>query len=260
MDSKKYILDCYCDYRNFMQINKYRIEMPLLNVKKSDSNENALAYVVTDEISNKIANIYYSSKWEDLSTELQHAKLFHEFTHIVDCLMIKRITDEKTLLVILATYSEFHASQVELYDLLGIKNVTKFDKIDLENKLISEEREWIPASQAYLGALASSSVIIDKETMYYYDYDMLDYFKKYFMFEARAMYTLGKYEVCKKVSTEKIPNIIEKTYGKFFPYIFNIRKCFSLNQLPSIPKYRSELWEKFKSEFPNKFMNDFPDI
>ena len=80
MDSKKYILDCYCDYKNFMQINKYQMEMPLLNVKKSDSNENALAYVVTDEINNKIANIYYSSKWENLSEELQHAKLFHEFT------------------------------------------------------------------------------------------------------------------------------------------------------------------------------------
>lgn len=88
---KEFILQCYEEFKQFMDLNS--VMMPSINPieEKTNNNENGktpFAYINADEIKMPTVDLYYSPNLYLYSEVFQKSKLFHEFTHILDANLI----------------------------------------------------------------------------------------------------------------------------------------------------------------------------
>lgn len=70
----------------------------LTPVLEEDNIINTLAHINTDEMTSKNVNLYYCSKLFGFSEQFQKAKLFHEFTHILDYINLSKCYNGEILL------------------------------------------------------------------------------------------------------------------------------------------------------------------
>lgn len=107
------------EYKSFMGIEKfpkYRLQFKEVSLEKAD----AVGF-------ESAASTFYQTDTKEhtllISENLPMLRYlaFHEFTHIFDAEMYAK--GDKTLYLGITGFSEYHASQVELLQLLGVKNV-----------------------------------------------------------------------------------------------------------------------------------------
>ena len=116
----KSLIECYeKEYKEFMGIEKfpeYELELYKEQIGK-----------VCSYGFGTLAEAKYNPKTDKhllricISYEINKYVIFHEFTHILDAEMYAKKDSNKYLYV--TGYTEYHASQVELMALLGVKNV-----------------------------------------------------------------------------------------------------------------------------------------
>ncbi len=250
---REFILQYYEEFKQFMDLNS--VMMPGINPieEKPKNNENGktpLAYVNSDEIRNRIVNVYYSPNLFLCPKIFQKSKLFHEYTHILDANQIPANFSYNEFRAIMSTYSEYHASQIELVCNIGFKDIHSFHKIDLSKTFVTNEDERINVETDYIHPMADSLVIIEKQTYDYYNLSDYDYYLNYHVFEAKTMYYLGKRNLCEKLSLRKIPDITDKLYGTFAYHIRKIEKLIKENDFSELYQARKELWDKYLEYFP----------
>ena len=247
------ILGFYEKYKTYMDLQENIL--PSLNpVLEDDNIINTLVYVNSDEITSKNANLYYCSKLYTYSEQFIMAKLFHEFTHILDYTNLSKNYNEKDLDKILSTYSEYHASQIELACNVGFRNIHAFHKIDLDKTYIDTESGKTKIHNDYLKPMMDALVIINKPSDAYLDLSSEEYFCYFKKFETNTMYYLGKQNFCSRFSLKQIPNITRKHYTDFYPYISNIENCIKNNEYNKLPSLEKSLFGEFYKRYPN---NDF---
>lgn len=249
---KDFILQCYEEFKQYMDLKN--TSMPVIKPieEKDNNNENGrtpFAYINSDEIRMPTVNIYYSNKLFLYSEIFQKSKLFHEFTHILDANLIPQSFSYEEFRAIMATYSEFHASQIELAYNIGFRNIHSFHKINLSKTYVIYEDKKVKIETDYLHPLADALVIIEKDFNSYYDLSAYDYFLNYCIFEAKTMYYLGKKNFCSRFSLGKTADLTDKSYGEFSPYIIEIETLIKGNNLLQLYQSRKKLWNKYLDYF-----------
>lgn len=231
--------------------------MPVLNPIQESNNfsENGkipLAYINSDEIRNRIVNLYYSSNLLMCPVIFQKSKFFHEFTHILDANLISTNFSYDEFRAIMATYSEYHASQIELACNIEFRNIHSFHKINLSKTFVTYENRKIKIETDYLHPMADSLVIIEKDSDAYSNLPDYEYYLNYSVFETKTMYYLGKKNFCAKYSITKTADIIDKSYGIFTPYIRIIEKLILEKDYSQLYDARKNLWKKYLDYFSYK--------
>lgn len=249
---EKFILDCYEEYKKFMNIKNDTL--PNISPVPQISNEEkdrkyTYAYINNDEIENNPINLFYSEILCKCHISFQKAILFHEFTHILDGITMLSAFDKNNLNTILATYSEYHASQIELGCKIGFKNVRSCYKINLSKTFIYSENQKINVETDYLHPASDALAIIDKPNDAYYSLNNYDYYLNYKNFEVKTMYYLGKKNLCKKYSLNKFPDLTLNWYGEFYPCIQKIEQCILDKDFDELILARKGLFCKYFSTF-----------
>lgn len=247
---KDIILDWYEEYKTFMCLKSD--SLPQINpIMKSDLNKKIFAYINNDEIGYDIINLYYNYKLlSGCHINYQKSILFHEFTHILDGVKLLESYDNKNFVAIMATYSEYHASQIELACNIGYKNIHLLNKMNLSKTIVVNKNEKIEANNEYTIPLSLALLISEAEKSSFLNLTEIEYFSKYKKFESNTMYYLGKKNFCKKVSSVKEPDLTKKFYKNFYPYIHNIEECIINNKFNLLFDSRHKLWEEYISYFP----------
>lgn len=260
---QNYITGTYSEFLDFMNIPPQLMPEIHLIENKDEINKNVIAFVNNDEIKFPVTNLYYNPDLLVASDDYKKAKLFHEFTHILDYIVLHERFSTDQLNSILATYSEYHASQIELLRNIGvgnIKDIKTIDKLDVDETYVWCKESKISLTEDYLSPLADSSVVIGRSRYYYYTTKAVEYFSKYKEFEAKTMYYLGKQSVCFMLSQKIIADITDKTYGEFSSCIRKIEKCIKNKEFDVLKEVRNELWNKYTSTFPCLYGNHLPKV
>lgn len=256
------ILTFYEEYKKYMDLQD-NIFPELTPVLEEDNIINTLAHINTDEMTSKNVNLYYCLKLFGFSEQFQKAKLFHEFTHILDYINLSKCYNGENLAKILSIYSEYHASQIELACNVGFRNIHTFYKINLDKTYVETETGRLKIENDYLKPMADALIIIEKPSDVYLDLPCDKYFYQFKKFEANTMYYLGKQNFCSTFSLKRIPSITRKSYGDFYPCINNIENCIKnkdFDKLPSLEKSLfSEFYNKFKNNDFEPLIAEFPD-
>lgn len=250
---REFILKYYEEFKQFMDLNS--VIMPSINPieEKTNNNENGktpFAYINADEIKMPTVDLYYSPNLFLYSEVFQKSKLFHEFTHILDANLIPIDFSYDEFRAIMATYSEYHASQIELACNIGFRNIHSFHKINLSKTFVINESKKIKIETDYLHPMADSLVIIEKDSNAYFNLSDYEYYLNYSVFEAKTMYYLGKKNFCAKYSITKNVDITDKSYGIFTPYIRRIEKLILEKEFSNLYQARKSLWNQYLNSFP----------
>ena len=64
------------------------------------------------------------------------------------------------------------------------------------------------------------------------------------------MYYLGKKNFCSMISSVKIADITSKTYGDFYPFIYEIEQAIIKKDFDRLISAREKLWQKYYVTFP----------
>lgn len=248
-----FILNCYEDFKNFMEVKQD--DLPdlnpiLVNTYKQNSGKSPYAYINEDEIGENPIKLYYSQELlPNCHQTFQKAILFHEFTHILDGINFSSLYSGKELASIMATYSEYHAAQIELASKVGFRSIHSCYKMNLSKTFVYAQNQKIKIETDYLHPASDALTIIDESNDAYYNLNEYDYFLNYKTFEAKTMYYLGKKNFCQRYSLKKVPDLTSKWYGHFYPYIQEIEQCIINNKFNQLFVARKELWGKYISHF-----------
>lgn len=258
---KDFILGCYEDFKQYMDLKN--TIMPTINPieEKSINNEKGktpFAYINSDEIKMPTVDLYYSPNLFLYSEVFQKSKLFHEFTHILDANLIPMDFSYDEFRAIMATYSEYHASQIELACNIGFRNIHSFHKINLSKTFVINENKKIKIETDYLHPMADSLVIIEKASDAYFNLSDYEYYLNYSVFEAKTMYYLGKKNFCAKYSITKTADITDKSYGIFAPNIRKIEKLILEKDFSNLYQARKSLWVQYLISFPYNNKESLP--
>lgn len=249
-----FILKCYEEYKTFMDIKEELL--PSINpieigISKRDNGKCIYAYINEDEIGNNPMNLYYSSDLFNCHKTFQKAKLFHEFTHILDGFeLIKKYS--KFLLPIMNTYSEYHASQIELASNIGFKNIHCFHKFNIDKTFVYDQDRKIKITSDYISPASDALAIIGVSSNSYYDLSEYDYYLNYKTFETKTMYYLGKKNFCLKYSIKNVPDLTKKWYGNFYPFIYEVEQTIINCDFEKMSDVRNRLWRQYYVTFPFK--------
>lgn len=252
---KDFVLKCYNDYKIYVDLDDSIMPKlnPVILEKEYDIHgKHPLAYVNSDEILSPVVNLYINPLLKDYNERFQIAKLFHEFTHILDGNTLFKDYSEKDFMHLMSTYSEYHASQIEVAYNIGFKNIHSFRKINLDKTFVFYENNKIKINEDYLHPMADALCIIDKSVNAYFELDVVEYYRNYSAFETKTMYYLGKRKFCDKFSLKRIPNITANNYGQFYPYIKKIEQCIEIKDYQNLISARKELWKFYTSYFSCK--------
>ena len=244
-----YIIKCYEEYKIFMDIKENILPriVPIMI-----TNTNALAYLNGYEINNNPRNLYYNANLRQKRKDFVKAILFHEFTHLLDEIVLSKQYFGNDYDIIMSTRSEYQASQIELACKIGFKNIRSLQKINISNTFVPCEDKLQNIQDDYLQPMADALTIIDKPNEYYYNFSAEKYYETYKIFATKTMYYLGKNNFCKQISLSKIPDITASAYGEFYPFIHEIEKCILNKKYAELPQNYNKLFDKFLTTYPIK--------
>ena len=256
------ILKFYEECKLYMDLQNN--SLPNLNLILEDNDIiDSLAHINSDEVTLENANLYYCTKLFEYSEQFQKAKLFHEFTHILDFINLSNQYKDEDLDKILNTYSEYHVSQIELACNVGFRSIHAFHKINLDKTYVATDVGKSKIENDYLKPMADALVIIEKPFDTYLNLSCEEYFCCFKKFETNTMYYLGKQNFCSTFSLKRIPSITRKSYGDFYSCISNIENCIKNKEIDKLPLLEKSLLEKFYEKYPNKdfelLIKEFPN-
>ena len=230
-----------------------KVDLPPINPIIDVSNaiiKGTMAYVNIDDLmKNSIIDLYVDKTLFSFNKNFYRAILFHEFTHIYDNLKLcKNVKDIYKHIEIMSTYSEFHASQVEILTNLELPCVLpNVYKINMTDKLYYKH-EYLNVEQYLLYPLADSTVILQKKPKSFKDLSSEEYNITYVKSKKSLMYYLGKYSICDLFAKPKPHNFFNE-FGVFKLDALIFYKYLLLKDIDKILEQES----KFRSHFFSYF-------
>lgn len=242
------IQNYYNEYKKFIN-NK---ELPEINpIIKDDKNDifPSYAYIDRECLEAEPIPLYVSSKLLTYKEQFYKSILYHEFTHIFDYHISFSGMDKETKNKLMAIYSEYHASQIEILANLGYTRAYNvLNRFDMGRKLVSEN-EVVDVENYLLFPLSSSLTVIDNDAMAYFELSNFEYSKKYAQSLANVIYYLGKFSICEKYANSKPFNFFHE-FGEFEEDIKMLYSYLKLKKYKDIlvaeNNYRMHFFDYFK--------------
>lgn len=241
----KIVSNCYIAYR-LLYCKDHAAMPPIMPNITSNIQPNVMACVDFDDLGKPVVPVNIKPTLFEQDKRYIEAILFHEFTHILDGreLILKFPPDKANALM--KTYSEFHASQVELNTIIPARDRRN---IDINTYIITTDIGKETVMNNCLGQMASAITIISKPRNEYASLSAEEYYKKYLTFETRTMYYLGKKSVCESLSA-KFPTALLESYGAFAPYVANMDEACRAKDYSEILRLKDRMWELYRESFP----------
>lgn len=244
----EFVDKCYNDFKIFIGIGRKNNILPKIKqdiMREEVFSYSPLIYANTNEILKPIVTLYINPQLFKYNKQFQKSKLFHEFTHIFDANTKCKHMSSEAMESILSTYSEHHASQIELFCNVGFTNLGEIRQIDIDKTFIYEEYEKISVRNSYLHPFGAAVNVIDKKRFEYFFLSPSQYYSKYSFFESNAMYYMGKRDATYVLHQKFIPNIDYSKFGEFAPFLQIIRTDIINKDFNKLILDRNALWHKF---------------
>lgn len=216
MNKKEYVINCYQEYKKFMG----NVELPDINPifdMQNDRRKSVLAYVDTDDMGRSIIPVYIKETLFNYNDKFYKSILYHEFTHIFDgCITFDNTEEENIFNMLMGSYSEYHASQIETLSQLNCPSIKDINAItyNLQTNVFIED-EQIDLEGYIATPLVTSTTILSKSPLEYLLFDKLDYYITYDKAEKNMFYFWGKYNICEKYFSSAQNEILFKEFGIF---------------------------------------------
>lgn len=247
---KNFVLKCYKEYKKFMKESRLPNIIPV--ILEDDSSNRTIAYIEFDESRNGDVPIYINKKLFLYDRTYAKSILFHEFTHIYDMnITFFNIEDENKLIKLMASYSEFHASQIELLVSLGYFVISPIYKKFSMNRKIYFESTFEKIDNYLLHPLANSSGILGNNKDAYNTLSAFEYNIKYVTASHQLFCYLGKYDVCVRFG-DREPHDFWHEFGEFSP---DAKKLYELCKSKNYEELCIEE-NRFLLHFLNYFENE----
>lgn len=223
MNTKEKIYNYYDEYKKFMRVDKMPLIVPV--EKHKTHNMDSFASLDKDFIQGQGIPIIYVDSLLNYDESFIKSIFFHEFTHIYDA-NIKFINlDKSSLDVVMDSFSEYHASQIEMASQLGMKN--KNDIFTLSGKFKTDckmkYKEEITDIQNYiLYSLADITYVLNSQQNSLSNMSDFLFEKQYIETEKRIFYYYGKYDLYIKYSGKNMPDLLLQNCPQFSKEINNI--------------------------------------
>lgn len=200
-------------YKEFKDFIGCTASLPQIKPIKIYYDNNILAYVDLNEIRQEEIPLYYTDELVKQPIQCVKSKIFHEFTHIYDANIQFANMSSNSLADIMNTYSEFHASQVEMLVALGYKKFpTQRVKFNDSTKLFSMNEYKVPYE--YVLDELNYCLIEYPEIDEYSSLTDTEFLQRFYKSLKHMMYFLGKYYIYQNLH-ENARNINFKIFGDF---------------------------------------------
>lgn len=234
MNKNKITNQFYEDFKVFIKENN----MPLINaIEKPNNNSiNSFAYVEKDSIHNQCVSVIYEESLFDYNEYFIKSIFFHEFTHIYDAnIKFKNLNDDD-FNTVMDTYSEYHASQIEMGVSLNMKN--KNDIATLSSKIKSKTnifyRNNFEDIESYiLIPLADIISVLTQERGSCIDMSDDEFAKQFVKMKKSIFYYYGKYDLYIKYSSKNMPDLLNKNCPQFMDKISEIHNAVKNKNIES---------------------------
>lgn len=254
MNTKEKIYNYYDEYKKFMRVDKMPLIVPV--EKHKTHNCDSFASLDKDFIQGQGVPIIYVDSLLNYDESFIKSIFFHEFTHIYDA-NIKFINlDKSSLNVVMDSFSEYHASQIEMASQLGMKN--KNDVFTLSGKFKTgckmKYKEEITDIQNYiLYSLADiTNVLVNPQGSFSNMPEYL-FLKQYVDTERRIFYYYGKYDLYTKYSGKNMSDLLINNCSEFSKEINNIHSILKsknvINNIDSMKFAIQDFKEKYFEHF-----------
>lgn len=247
MNKNKIIDQFYEDFKVFMKENN----MPLINAIEKSDNSYSFAYVEKDSIHNQCVPVVYEESLFDYNEDFIKSIFFHEFTHIYDANIRFKNLNNDDFNTIMDTYSEYHASQIEMGVSLHIKN--KNDIVTLSSKLKSKTgifyRNNFEDIESYiLIPLADIITVLCQQKGSCIDMSNNEFAKQFVKMKKNIFYYYGKYDLYTKYSRKNMPDLLNKNCPNFIDRISEIHNAVKSKNIESNINNIRHLTKTFQDE------------
>lgn len=207
------------------KLNKYlKYNVPqIISLKYIDTNE-FYGQVKREEITNNDYIIYFSNCLDDCVQQYQKSVIWHEATHIRDIIEIKNKYPDKDISSIIASYSEAHATEIQLRYLLKLNS----------SEIIDQKERYLPYktnNREFLGNITAN--YINQSVQYIKIFNASRNPKDFKSFINNYCYFCGYMRLNKRTDADKIVDYVHK----LFPY-----------------KYQKQLLELYENIYTNNYL------
>ena len=241
------IQDIYRSFKKFIKNNNLPEIIPIYDVSYSKL-DNVFSYVNPFPYKSTKVEIHISPELFEYKERFYKSILFHEFTHIFDLsntLKNYNATEQNSLM---STYSEYHASQIELLCNLGYTSIPIYKKFYMSDKVVYQN-EIESVEETLTRPLSDALAVLNKNQDAFISLPDKDYNIKYVKTKKNIMYYLGKYNVCQKYATTKPFNFFDN-FGEFKQDILNYYILLNNKDFKNIIKcdnvFRNNYFNYFK--------------
>ena len=250
MDKNTIINQLYEEFKSFIKENN----MPLIVPVEKPSNKNRIdtfAFIEKEYIRNIAVPIVYDKSLFDYNEDFIKSIFFHEFTHIYDAnIRFKNLNDDD-FNIVMDTYSEYHASQIEMGISLNMKN--KNDIVTLSSKLKSKTnifyRNNFEDIKTYiLIPLSDIITVLCQRKGSCIDMSNDEFAKQFVKMKKNIFYYYGKYDLYIKYSEKNMPDLLIKNCPKFIDRISEIHNAVKIKNIESNIHNIKYLTKTFQNE------------
>lgn len=227
------IQDYYNEYKLF--VNKKEIPQIIPDFDMSNSILNCFAYVNREEIRGENIPIYINKSLFEYPEQYYKSILFHEFTHIYDANSIFKDEDDTKFNSLMSSYSEFHASQIEILCNIGYNRVYNINQKFKMSTILSYKDELMDVDHYLLHPLADATAVLEHGRYDFLQLSNNEFIKKFVLVQNNIMYYLGKYNICEKFGNSK-PHNFFKEFRNFELDVLNIYESLKTKKYYDIIK------------------------
>ena len=110
----------------------------------------------------------------------------------------------------MSSFSEYHASQIEILTILGYENINKVNEKFHLNKTVYYKDSFMDIENYLIRPLADALTGLNKPRLFYIISNKRQYIEKYTLTERSIMYYLGKYNIAQRYAMEEPHNFFDK--------------------------------------------------
>lgn len=250
MDKNVLVNQYYEEFKVFIKENNMPLVIPV--EKSSNKNMGVLAFIERDYIRERAIPIVYNKTLFDYNENFIKSIFFHEFTHIYDANIKFKNLNENDFNTIMDTFSEYHASQIEMGSILGMKN--KNDVLTISSKVKSKRKIFYKNELEYIESyvvipLSDITSVICQDKGTYINMPSFEFTKQYMKIEKNIFYYYGKYDLYIKYSGRNMQDLLISNCPEFSKEINNIHKILkSKDIVNNIDSMRSAV-HNFKEKY-----------
>lgn len=213
------IQDFYSEYKLFIN----RKEMPEIvpDFDISNSILNSFAYIERDKIRKEKIPLHINKSLFRYPEQFYKSILFHEFTHICDANNFFKDEDEANFNSLMSSYSEFHASQIEILCNIGYSRAYNINSKFEMSTMLSYKDEVMDVEHYLLLPLADATAVLEHKRYDFMQLSHIEFIKKFILVQNNIMYYLGKYSICEKFGNSR-PHNFFKEFSEFKLDVLNM--------------------------------------